>query len=239
MLPLAPVLLAILGCTRIDVNHNAVLPVVGMDDLEVTLERGSFTWVGGARNATIDLDVWSWGAAANETRARYVEESNEWGFVYLDGTATVWGLSPSPRGGVDIAGFGPRPVDVDALLLDGVVELEDVTGDVVVTAEGVTATNVRGSADLYAWTLGIDAVVRPATGDAIVLHARRGDIRIGLPAGLDYDILASGSEITAHDLLYDEYAGGPDWFEARTGDQSITVRIVAERGSVEIYEVPS
>lgn len=228
------------GCTRVDVNHHAVLPATGLEALHARLDRGTLVWSGTASNAQIDVDVWSWAAGSGGRGAKRVEQSNDWGILVEDGTAELWGTSRSGRAGVDFSAAGPGRIDVDAVTGEGEIAVESINGDVLITADRTVARGVSGSADLFAWTTGVDAVVRPSPGDLVRIHAVSGDVFLGLPAGLDYDLRIDVPPAYGHDVIdlgFDWYAATYQHFEAGRGDQSIPVRITTEGGSVIVYQV--
>lgn len=226
------------GCSRIDLNHRAVLPAAGLRGVEATVERGSFTWWGG-EEPRIALDVWSYGAGVGLGRAREVEATNDWGVLVDDGLAQFWASSPSPRAGVDLAVTGPRRVDVDAIVVEGSLWVESLRGSLVGTADAITAYDIEGRVDLFAWDT-IDATVRPEAGDLLLVETAGGDVRLGLPRGLDYDLevdAAGGSAIDVDDLGFEELSWAPGAVDAFTFPGTTVVRIRTRGGDVEIYEV--
>lgn len=233
-LALAALGLVLGGCSRIDLNHRATLPAAGLIGAEAAIERGNFSWFG-RNEPVIVVDVWSWAAALGAQRSRAREQSNVWGVQVDDGGASFWATSP-PRAGVDMSVAGPRQVDLEVLALEGSVWVESVEGSVLATGDQVTAYDVAGPVDLFAWGA-IDATVYPAPGDLVMVESARGDVFLGLPRGLDYDLEVDGGDtIEVDDLGFDELLTAPGRVDAVTLPATTTVR-VSTRGRVVIYEV--
>lgn len=226
------------ACTYQQDRFEETLPAEGVTDVFCDLENGSFAYVGDPDASTFTVGFTSWAEASSRGRAGDKIASNDWGAQVADGLLDLWGRSPVGRAGVDVAVVGPERVDVEAVLLDGTAELNDVDGTHVVTANAVVGRGIRGDVDLYARLAGLDVQVFPDDGGTVRLEAV-GDVWLELPYGLDYDLEVFADPdwgVEVQDLGFDELLLAPDLVLARTGDGSIEVTVFVSGGGFHLWE---
>ncbi len=125
--------------------------------------------------------------------------------------------------------------------LEGHAQLHGVDGSHVVTADSVTGTAITGSADLYAVRGGMDVEVYPDFGSVIVLQAMGGDVVLGMPFGLQYDIEVFGDwdyPMDVLDLGFDAVTVEPGYFAALTGGGNVVIEVTIQGGGFYVYEAP-
>jgi hypothetical protein len=226
------------ACTYQESRFETTLPSEGVTDVFCDLEAGSFVYSGSGTAEAFTVGVASWAEGSSEGRADKRIANNDWGAQVSDGLLDLWGRSPVRRSGVDVAVLGPPQVNVEAVLLDGTVELYDVDGSHVVTANGVVGGGISGDVDLYASLTGISVQVFPRDDSTLRFEAF-GDVWIELPYGLDYDLEVFADPdwgVEVQDLGFTDVFVAPDYVSAVTGDGSITVDVFVSGGTFHLWQ---
>jgi len=233
--------LMLIGCAEVEKTFDEAIPSAGIVQLYADLDRGRVTYTGGADADQLAFEVRSWARGGSRSRAAAKERANDWGVQVIETELTAWGRSPSGTAGVDFSFNGPSIMDVEIVTLEGDAELYGVDGSHVVTADSVVGAAISGNADLYAARGGIQAELYPDFGSLIVLQAVGGDIAVGLPFGLQYDIEVFGDydfPMDVQDLGFDYVSMSPGNFSAQTGGGNVVVQVFVEGGGLYVYEAP-
>ncbi|MCB9687295.1 MAG: hypothetical protein H6738_14180 [Alphaproteobacteria bacterium] len=239
------------ACGKGEQVHHAVIEAAGAMDVFCDTERGDFIYVGdpdheegGPLDGTFDVTsvVWADHGGVDKKIA-----SVDWGVEYIadPGPATndvgglldMWGRSERAHSGVDHFVTGRRDMDIELVLLDGSVELWDVRGTHLVTAEGVFGAGISGDLDLYASDYGMSLDLRPEPGDEITLQAY-GDVSLWIPYGLDLDLEVIADidwGVTVSDLGFDDLVVLPDYVHAVKGEGTIPIRVDVEGGAFSLF----
>lgn len=229
-------LLLALACTAEREVFVESLPAEGVTEIFSDNERGDFLY-SGSNPDTFDINVASWGRGASRKAARKRLDTNKWGAVIEGNLLDVWGRSPDPDAGLDLAVEGPPEMNVEAVMIDGDVELYDVLGTHVVTANRVLGRGLKGHLDLYAAGEGVDVEMAPDPGASIKIQSY-GEVILRLPYGLDYDVEVFadpdwGTEVV--DLGFEQLSVYPDYVSARTGGGSIHIDVTVARGAFRLW----
>jgi hypothetical protein len=83
--------------------------------------------------------------------------------------------------------------------------------------------------------------IYPDFGSLIVLQAVDGDIVLGLPFGLQYDLEVSGDwdyPMDVADLGFDAVTITPGYFASLTGGGNVVVQVFIDGGGFYLYEAP-
>jgi hypothetical protein len=239
-LPIAMSLMLI-GCAEVDKTHADAVDADGIAKLYADLDRGQVTYEGRTDADAFAFEVRSWGRGGSKARASAKEISNDWGLQFLETEVTAWARSPTHTAGVDFAFSGPSRMDVEIVTLEGDVTLSGVDGAHVVTADSILGEAVSGDADLYAARGGIRAEIYPDFGSLVILQAIDGEVVLGLPFGLQYDIEVFGDwdyPMDVQDLGFDDVVMSPGYFTAFTGGGNVVVQVFVEGGGFYLYEAP-
>jgi hypothetical protein len=236
MTPMLMTFLLAAGCVAEREVFVESLPAEGVTELFCDNERGSFFYSGSNPDA-FDLQVTSWGSGISRGAARARLGTNEWGAVIEGNLLDLWGRSPEDEAGIDLALEGPPAINIESVLLDGVVELVDVVGTHVITANGIVGSGLSGHLDLYATSDGVDIETFPEPGASIQIQSY-GEVTLRLPYGLDYDIEVFadpdwGAEVS--ELGFDELTLAPDYVSAKTGNGSIHVDVTVAGGPFRLW----
>jgi len=233
--------LALIGCAEVENKFQETVPAGVVAQVYAAVDRGDVTYTGDADAVDITFDVRSWGRGGGKGKAASNEAANDWGVQVLDSELTAWGLSPKKTAGVDFGFAGPEIMDVEIVTLEGDAELYGVDGAHIVTADSVVGTAISGSADLYASRGGVTVELYPDFGSLIVLEAVDGDIVLGLPFGLQYDIEVLGDwdyPMDVEDLGFDAAIIEPGYFASQTGGGNVVVQVYVDGGGFYLYESP-
>jgi len=233
--------LALVGCAEVEKTFDEVIPAEDIRQVYVDLDRGAVSYTGAADSTEMAFEIRSWARGGSRNRASDKERSNDWGVQVVETELTAWGRSPSATAGVDFALAGPEQMDVEIVTLEGAAELYGVDGQHVVTADAVVGAAISGDVDLYAARGSIQAEIYPDFGSLVVLQAVDGDVTVGLPFGLQYDLEIFGDwdyPMDVQDLGFDFASMSPGSFSALTGGGNVVVEIYVEGGGVYVYEAP-
>ena len=225
-------LLLLTGCVDLVVTHTVDLPASGVETLRLRADRGNMD-LRGTLEGRFDVEVKSWSSGGGDTRANEREAANDWGALVFDGVLDLWGASRAAVSGVNFTVRGPADVATDVVVLDGEVDLWNLTGGSTVTATHIYGRGLSGQLDLFA-DQSIDVQAYPEDGDVIELYTANGDITLGLPDGGEYDIevfTKRAKDVQITNLSFDSYGGEPGYFRSSTGQGKVRVRVFAERGN--------
>ena len=225
-------LLMLSGCVDLVVTHTVDLPASGVETLRLRADRGNMDlW--GVTEGRFEVEVKSWSSGSGDTRANEREAANDWGALVYDDVLELWGLSRAAFSGVNFTVRGPTAVTTDVVVLNGEVDLWNLTGGNTVTATHIYGRDLSGDLDLFA-DESVDVQVFPQEGDVIELYATHGDITLGLPDGGEYDIevfTKRAKDIQITNLSFDSYGGEPGYFRSTTGEGKVRIRVFAGRGN--------
>ena len=234
-------MLSLTGCAEVEQTFKERIPAADVTQVYADLDRGDVSYVGSPGVGEIVFDIRSWGRAGSRGRATANEEGNEWGVHVVETELTAWGRSPSKTSGVDFGFAGPQIMDIEIVTLEGDVELHGVDGSHLVTADTVFGTAISGDADLYAARGGLEVELYPDFGSLIVLEAVDGDVIVGLPFGLQYDLEVLGDwdyPMDVVDLGFDAATISPGYFASLTGGGNVVVQVTVTGGGFYLYESP-
>lgn len=229
--------LVAVGCESASTPFSDTFDADGIFLVSADLGDGTLSWQG-ASTSEIALQGESWGAAASTETAAEREALNHWEYG-VDGEA-LWLASstPSSRAGVNFDLIGPGLMDFD-VDTEGDVELSDVEGAAVITADSIDVEDFVGDADLYAASGSLNAEIHPWEGGELRLETANGQLDVYLPWGLDYDLQVWGDpdhEMIVEDLGWYEAIGDVAYFAGYRGRADIVVNIYAHGGKVTVHE---
>ncbi len=235
LLTLIPIAVAATGCVTVAQDFSETLPVI--DELSVlgTLDRGDFSYSGGSESDFL-IDGRSWGRGSSKENAKEHREGNAWLFESVDGVLEATGSSQFSRSGVDMDIVGPAMMDTDIISENGRVELNDLDGIHVVTADRVVGRGLTGDVDFFA-DFSIDVDVWPYDFGLIRVESGHSGVHLSLPYGLSYDLQIWGDpeeSMVIDDLGFHTSYLGEGYFAAQSGDAAIRVDVFAYNGSVTV-----
>lgn len=232
LLPLA------VGCAEFSEVYETRLPAEGVWNVFFDSERGSFAYAGTAEEEVFDVAVKSWATGSSRRRAEARAANNVWGVQIVGDLLDLWGRSPVEKAGVDAAVVGPRVINVESVLLDGRAELYEVDGYHTLSANQIYGSGIHGDVDFYAATDGIDVEVFPYDDSVVRLEAF-GDVVLGLPYGLPYDLEVFSDPswgVSVTDLGFDTLTILPDYVAATSGAATLRVEVYLVGGSFVLWE---
>ncbi len=227
-----------IGCTRVEEVRTESFDATGVTQLVATVQSGNVHYTGGGERSDFDVQIIRWGRGSTRGRATARQET-AMGRAQVDGERFLLDAIAGRRAGVDFNIVGPSWIDTDIRIDDGVARLDGVQGFHVVQADGIVGREVVGEGD-FQGDGRVDLRLSPYfDGAFIVVESLRGDVRLGLPYGLDYDLTVEfdpDEPAAVEDLGFDSFVPGqPGLIIGRRGFRDVRIDVYALRGSVEIY----
>jgi hypothetical protein len=231
----ALLLAGMVGCVSVRDEHSTVVSAAGISVLSARVEDGDLE-VLGRNTQDFDITATTWGTGSRRERAADREDAVTWSAVARQGRLELDGFSRQGRSGVDFDVIGPRLVSIDAIAESGTVDLDDVEGAHVITANRITGFTL-GDLDVFAESdIGLMWVPYTET-DALI--ESRGTVRLALPRGLEYDLTIRtdiDDPITVTELGWQDVRVGEGFFNGFSGRGTVEIDINTN-GSVEILEL--
>ena len=223
------------ACSTAERSYNQSLPSDGVTTLFSDNDAGDVLY-SGTNPDSFEIDVRVFSKGATRSSAENALSKVEWGVAITDGVLDMWGRTRS-EGGVDFTVEGPPEMSAEIVLLSGAVQLHDLVGNHIVTADRVEGSGLVGDLDLLATSEGMEIEAWPEPGALIVLDSV-GETTLALPYGLDYDLEVFadpdwGTEIT--DLGFDRLDASPDYVRAVRGSGGIRVEVTVDGGPFSLW----
>lgn len=229
--------LGLVGCVSVQREFGDVVSADGIDLVQLQTETGSLQYDGRAVDGNFRVNGLSYGRGDGRKKATLREEANDYDVYVSQGALVALGNGQYSRAGVEFDVIGPERMDVD-MSTGSSARLENVDGIHRIDARSIYARNVVGDADFYSRG-GMDVQILPYTDVGYVnLVSTSGDVTIGLPYGLDYDLNVVGDPdyaMVIDDLGYDTFlvdgVVGVGW----RGFRTIQVFVDVTGGDLDIY----
>ena len=235
--PALLLLLVASACAKVERSVDAELDATGLTAFVATIDRGDFAYEGGSAAFSLDGRAIGYGGskAQAERRLDGVDVS-----LQADGTdAVLEAASEFKRAWVDLEVAGPGIVDTDIWVKRGSVDVSEITGRHLVTADRITSQGLHGDVDLLATAGGMDVDVWPGEGGEVLIESSAGDTILRLPYGGAYDIEVIGDpayEMVIEDLGFLSRFDEVGYFAGTVGDGSIRVVVYVSGGSFQLLE---
>jgi hypothetical protein len=227
------------GCVVAERVHEASLPLGEVERVFGDVERGAAGYLGAPDADRFDVGVRSWAHGSSRAAALRRADTSTWGVAAEGELLDLWGRSPDPGAGVDLVVLGPRTVDVELVVLEGVAEAHGVTGSVRLTASAVAMSGASGPLDVLATAGSAEVEAFPTPGDTLRIEAVGGDVVLALPRGAPIDLRVDADPaygVSVTDLGFDRFEAGPGHVRASAGDGSVPVDVVVDGGGFWLWE---
>ncbi|MFK7929616.1 MAG: hypothetical protein AB8H79_15580 [Myxococcota bacterium] len=230
------VLLCLPACTSVRGTETVSVDGEGVRVVAGRVQRGDVRLISSGTGTQIEVEALVWGNGRNEERASERQDGVRWSAV-RDGEALVLdGSSSRNRSGVDLTVFGPQLVDTDLVVENGDIDLNNIDGIHLLTADNITG-DVVGDLDIVA-RQAVDLNFFPYAETDARIQADDG-VTLGLPFGLDYDLTIrgdAGSTMEIEDLGWDDLVLGDGFVNGLRGRGDIEIDIIVS-GPVRIVSV--
>lgn len=232
------ILLGLTGCTELRLHFEDSVDAAGARTVFTDQQRGDLRY-SGAATTVFDVQGVSWARGGGRSGAERRTEGNDFEVVRSADTLELWSRSDSRRAGVDFDVLGPQRIDIDAVTLEGTIDIDNVEGVHTLTGSRVFGTRVIGDVDAYADWRGMDIEIYPYLDGNVTLQSDGGDLTLLLPYGADYDIEVFADPNytnTVTDLGFDSLYIQPDYVGASRGRGEIRVSVVVTGGAFTLLE---
>lgn len=223
-LPVAAVVLP--ACVTGERLFEETLSADGIAKVFCDTDHGNLIYSGSNPDA-FSVGVRTYGRGATAAIADDAMDRVDWGATASSGRLDLWGRAHTASRGVDYTVEGPPALDLEAVLLDGDVDLFDLTGPVVVTADTIAGAGLAGDLDLLATRGGIDVDAVPNPGATLRIEAT-GATTLRLPYGVPLDFEAFTDPdwgATIGNVGFDTLTVAPDHVRGTAGDASVRVEV--------------
>lgn len=207
------------GCVNGERLFEETLSADGIAKVFADTDHGNLVYSGSNPDA-FTVGVRTYGRGATAAIADAAMDHVDWGATASGSRLDLWGRAHTGRRGVDFTIEGPPDLDVEAVLLDGDVDLFDLTGPLVVTADAIAGTGLAGDLDLLATREGVDVDAIPAPGATLRIEAS-GPTTLRVPYGLTLDFEAFTDPdwgATIGNVGFDTLTVAPDHARGTAGD---------------------
>jgi hypothetical protein len=224
------------ACVSVRDSESLTLDADGVWAASARVDNGSVQIDGVPSRDHFDVTATTWGSGSNRDAAAARELTVTWSAVVEGHELLVDGITTESRSGVDFDIVGPTLLDLDLGVDDGNVEVNDVEGLHVVTADRISGLFV-GDVDLFARS-SLDIGFVPFLETDTLIESQ-GSVVLAVPFGLEYDLTVRGDpddEMVITELGWDDAVFGEGFFNGRRGRGDIEIDVIAQ-GSVEILEL--
>ena len=223
------------GCTVVEDNFAQQVDATGVWLVDAQVD-GDFSY-GGSPGATVfTVAGTSSGLAADGDLAAEREADNQWDVSVRGDTLSLWS-SAGTMSEVDFMVSGPERMNI-GVTASGDVDIQRVTGQLVVSADDIYADGIIGSAELLA-SDDVVLAISPTAGDRIYIESTGGDVDLTLAYGPGYDIQIwsdADQPMSIADFGFHSMADGPGYFAAVAGNGQVRVDVVAPDGQVHVHQ---
>jgi hypothetical protein len=220
------------GCVTDTLVVEMELSADGVTGVYGDSDRGNFAYLGEGGSTEFDVEVTNWAMGFVFQDAKKLRKRNDW-IAEVDGNVLdLVSRANSAQAGVDFVVEGPPVMDIDAVLVDGQAVLSDVEGDLTVSANGIVANRLRGSANLYASHDGLSVDIAPGPNGVVTLQAY-GNVYLDLPVGSQVQLLVFADPlwgVSVADLGFDVLSVRPDYVAALSGEGTAQVEVWVSGG---------
>lgn len=227
---------SVVGCVSVRDSEDVTLSAAGVRVVSARVERGSVEIDGVERRANFDITATTWGSGSSRDTAAEREETVGWSAAVDGSVLLLDGTTTERRSGVDFDVVGPVVLDLDLDVETGNVEVDDIEGVHVITADRIDGTLI-GDLDLYARSA-VDIGFVPFVATDTIIDSQ-GSVVLAVPFGLDYDLTVRSDpddEMIITELGWDDAVFGDGFFNGFRGRGDVEIDVLAE-GSVQILEL--
>lgn len=211
----------------------------GVFTVVASSDSGSVSYDGAALIEEFNVSGTSYASGRNRDAAERNEQLNSVDVRIENGTLLASGIS-GPGGNVDFDIVGPGRIDTDLRAPRGTVRVDRVDGFHVLTGRRIIGREIVGDADIQA-TDDVDVQILPYTDvGSIRVATTGGDVSLGLPFGLDYQLNVTGNpdfEVIVEDLGFDGILSEGPVLRAWRGFETIRVDVDVRGGLLDVYAI--
>lgn len=224
------------ACVSARELDELTLSADGVTVVQARVERGDIEVSGRGSATEFQIFATRFGTGSSKDAAQQRADVARWSADIVDRALVVDASSTENRSGTDFEIFGPTLLDLDMETENGTIDVDEVEGFHVLTADRIEGT-MLGDVDAYASST-IDMSFVPYVETDTVIESE-GSVILALPYGLDYDLTVRTNgtdEMVITDLGMDREDLGDGFYSGLRGRGLVEIDVFAG-GRVEILEL--